>query len=122
MNSELLDQTPSHNLEAERAVIGGVLLKPSIFVDMNLDAMDFHDEQHQGIWRAWQTLAEDGGEGRGAFLGGDPLVFFEHLGVHVRRGGRAAGLERLDALVEAHHVLLDAGRSFSYLFKRLASC
>jgi len=43
--SELLDRLPPCNLDAERAVIGSVLLKPSVLETIGfLEASDFHGE------------------------------------------------------------------------------
>ncbi len=57
---ELLDKAPPQSMEAELAVIGCVLLKPDLFAGMNLDAVDFHAEEHQKIWRVFEGLARGG--------------------------------------------------------------
>jgi len=72
MNSEILDMPPPHSLEAERAVIGCVLLKPALFDGMNLEAVDFHAEEHRRIWRVFTELAQQG-------VGIDHLVVMDRL-------------------------------------------
>jgi replicative DNA helicase len=51
---------PPENLEAERAVLGSVLILPRCLDDVRLilSTDDFHNVGHQRIWRAMLTLSE----------------------------------------------------------------
>ena len=51
-------RSPPHNLEAERAVLGGVLIKPSVFdeVAMALQIDDFFLPAHREIFEAMLTI------------------------------------------------------------------
>jgi replicative DNA helicase len=54
---------PPHNLEAERSVLGAILLNNESFhkvVDVGLEARDFYREVHQKIFDALHALAERG--------------------------------------------------------------
>jgi len=59
---ELLDRLPPHNLEAEQAVLGALLLAPDSFavVAEFLKAEDFYGEGHREIYRVLRDLAESG--------------------------------------------------------------
>jgi replicative DNA helicase len=61
MNSNELN-TPIHNLEAEEAVIGAVLIDSESFFDVAqyINANDFHIVKHQWIWKAFETLHDNG--------------------------------------------------------------
>jgi len=86
MNSEILDQLPPQNIEAEQSVIGIVLLKPDMFGKMNLTATDFHAEKHQRIWRVCEGLAKQG-------VGIDHITIMDRLraedSTDEKRGGLA---------------------------------
>jgi replicative DNA helicase len=60
--AELLDRQPPCNLEAERAVLGSVLLKPDVCDDVVLIVRpeDFYDEGHQKLFAQMLKLHEEG--------------------------------------------------------------
>jgi replicative DNA helicase len=76
---------PPHNEEAERAVLGAVLLDPSVIEEVPLRAMDFYLDRHQVIFEACRELAADG----------QPVDIrtlqakLEHAGVFAQVGGLA---------------------------------
>lgn len=47
---------PPHNLEAEEAVIGSVLIDAAYYPDCNLKAEDFYIVKHRYIWEAFAQL------------------------------------------------------------------
>lgn len=51
---------PPNNVEAEQAVLGGLMLAPEMFdvVSEKLESRDFYRRDHQLIWQAMATLAE----------------------------------------------------------------
>lgn len=57
----LLRNVPPHNLDAEQAVLGGVLIKPSILdkLGVELRRVDFYDPRHQMVWEAMVGLWRD---------------------------------------------------------------
>ncbi len=59
---ELLDRIPPHNIEAEQAVLGALLLAPESFATVAeiLKPSDFYGEGHREIYRTLQELAEVG--------------------------------------------------------------
>jgi replicative DNA helicase len=59
---QLLDRQPPCNLEAERAVLGSILLKPDVCDDVVLlvRADDFYDEAHQKLFAHMLALHEEG--------------------------------------------------------------
>jgi replicative DNA helicase len=59
---ELLDRIPPHNLEAEQAVLGALLLAPDSFAAVAeiLRPEDFYGENHRQIYRVLADLAESG--------------------------------------------------------------
>lgn len=60
--AELLERQPPCNLEAERAVLGSVLLKPDVCDDVVLIIRpeDFYDEGHQKLFAHMLALHEEG--------------------------------------------------------------
>jgi replicative DNA helicase len=52
---------PIFSQEAEKAVLGSVLINPEIFKSIDLKDMDFYIDKHQEIWRAYQNIAVSGG-------------------------------------------------------------
>ena len=58
LSAMLLRNVPPHNLDAEQAVLGGVLIKPSILdkLGIELRRVDFYDPRHQMIWEAMADL------------------------------------------------------------------
>jgi replicative DNA helicase len=61
-NLELLDATPPHNLDAERGVLGSILLLSDCLDDVALivKADDFHDAHHALLYRRMLELYEKG--------------------------------------------------------------
>jgi replicative DNA helicase len=51
---------PPHNAEAERAVLGAILLDASVLEEIPLTAADFYLDRHQIIFDACRELAADG--------------------------------------------------------------
>ncbi|NQT40258.1 MAG: hypothetical protein HQ581_22385 [Planctomycetes bacterium] len=62
VSPELLDQLPPQDLEAERAVIGCILLKPSIMepVSKYLEPSDFYADRNQEMFFACAKLDYEG--------------------------------------------------------------
>jgi hypothetical protein len=58
--SEILDREPPHDGNAERGVLAGVLLKPELIGDVadELRPSDFHDVDHQKLFRAMLALRD----------------------------------------------------------------
>ncbi|MEL7638183.1 MAG: replicative DNA helicase [Solidesulfovibrio sp.] len=58
LSTMLLRNVPPHNREAEQAVLGGVLLKPSLLDKLvsELRRGDFYDPRHQLVWEAMAGL------------------------------------------------------------------
>jgi replicative DNA helicase len=52
----MLEATHTQNLQAERAVLGALLLKGSIPANLNLDPFDFTSHPHRCIYRAMQNV------------------------------------------------------------------
>jgi hypothetical protein len=54
-------RTPPHDLAAEQALLGAVILQPDLAPDLatHIDPADFYRPQHETIWRALQTIAGD---------------------------------------------------------------
>jgi replicative DNA helicase len=44
------------SVESEEAVLGSVIIQPSVFPTLNLQPRDFYIQRHQLIWRAFQDL------------------------------------------------------------------
>lgn len=59
---ELIERTPPHNLEAEQAVLGALLLVPDSFAVVSeiLRPEDFYGEGHREIYTALKEMAERG--------------------------------------------------------------
>jgi replicative DNA helicase len=49
-------KTPPHSLDAEQALIGGILLRPESLLDLEIPAEAFYVRQHRLIWTAILTL------------------------------------------------------------------
>ena len=60
--SEILDRTPPYNLDAERGVIGSLILDPTFFDDvlLKLRSDDFYDEAHQILFGQMAEMHNDG--------------------------------------------------------------
>jgi replicative DNA helicase len=52
---------PIYSQEAERAVLGSVLINPEIIKSLDLKDEDFYIEKHREIWRAYQDISLSGG-------------------------------------------------------------
>lgn len=72
---DLPTRLPHQNVDAERAVLGALLLAPKLAEDLalELDPTDFYRPQHETIWHAALTIAADPARTL------DPLTLAEHL-------------------------------------------
>jgi len=63
MDAELLDRMPPHDEEAEKAVLGSILLDPGRMADIEavITAKDFHVERNGRLFTAMRTLCRNGG-------------------------------------------------------------
>jgi hypothetical protein len=50
-----------YNLDAERDLLGSILVDPGVLGDVSLFLDDFHDRRHQLIWRAIDEVSKNGG-------------------------------------------------------------
>lgn len=94
------DRRVEATLEAERAVLGGLLVDPSRLDDVGeiLTAGDYYRDAHRLIWAAMQRVAADG-----AVL--DPLTVRAALGLELERAGGLGYLFALtDGVPKAAHV------------------
>lgn len=92
--SELLDRTPPHSLDAERSVLGSVLLQPELLSQIALEPTDFHADAHQHVWRAYQHTLE-----AGCALDETTLIeALRQLGTFERIGGRPYVFELVDCV------------------------
>ena len=80
-------KAPPFSLEAEQSVIGAVLLRPDVLLDMALASTEFYRKEHRIIWSAIQSLHES----RRAV---DVLTVSEEL-TECGKFGEAGGLEYL---------------------------
>jgi len=62
MNSEILDRLPPHDLDAEKAVLGSILVETSTLATIGpmLRPSDFYDPDHRRIFAHLVTLADGG--------------------------------------------------------------
>lgn len=62
MSDLFADRLPPHNHEAEQAVLGAILIEPSVLVSVNerLRAEDFYRQSHQRIFQVMNDLHEKG--------------------------------------------------------------
>jgi replicative DNA helicase len=62
VSAELLDRTPPHNLEAERGVLGSILLDTELLDDLALvlRAEDFYSDAHEKLFRHLLAVHEQG--------------------------------------------------------------
>jgi len=51
---------PIRSVEAERAVLGAVLISQELFKEIDLQADDFYLVEHQKIWQAFQQITVEG--------------------------------------------------------------
>ena len=101
VSSEILDRQPPRNLEAERAVLGSILLLPEVCDDVCLVIRpdDFYDEANQCIFDHVVRLHEEGGRI-------DPMLLMERLkssGQFEAIGGRAYIAEIAQTVATAAH-------------------
>ncbi|MEM1185246.1 MAG: replicative DNA helicase [Planctomycetota bacterium] len=85
------DARPPHSVEAERAVLGSLLLDPSVAADVSLAVEDFFGPSHRGLYEIMLELV--GGSG-----GIDPVVVWDRMQAV---GGFREGPEWLLELAEA---------------------
>ncbi|SFI69510.1 replicative DNA helicase [Thermoflavimicrobium dichotomicum] len=62
MSDLFADRLPPHNIEAEQAVLGAILIEPSVLLTVNerLRAEDFYRQSHQKLFQAINDLAQKG--------------------------------------------------------------
>lgn len=62
MSDLFADRLPPHNHEAEKAVLGAILLEPSVLITVNerLKAEDFYRQAHQRLYQVMNELSERG--------------------------------------------------------------
>lgn len=62
VTSEILDRLPPQDLNAEKAVLGSILLDPSVLDDVasTVKASDFYADANQKIYRRLQAMHDDG--------------------------------------------------------------
>lgn len=62
MSELFADRLPPHNHEAEQAVLGAILIEPSVLVSVNekLKAEDFYRQGHQRLFQVMNDLTEKG--------------------------------------------------------------
>lgn len=62
MSELFADRLPPHNHEAEQAVLGAILIEPSVLVSVNerLRAEDFYRQGHQRLFQVMNDLTEKG--------------------------------------------------------------
>ena len=51
------ERVPPHRLDAERAVLGSVLIRPSVLDELDLHEDEFFTPAHRAIWRAMREVA-----------------------------------------------------------------
>lgn len=93
-------RVPHYDLEAERALIGAVLIDPLILESLgHVRPEDLYAPEHQAIWRAFEALS-----GRA----------FEPVLVRAELEGQGAGEAAMQALTEAEASVLSAKRWEQY--------
>ena len=87
-------QPPPHNIGAEQAVLGAVMLSPAALGEVRqiLDGSEFYRPAHQVIWDAITGLADRGDPH-------DPLAVGAALGRELAKAGGAPYLHTLIAAV-----------------------
>lgn len=58
--NDVILKVPPHSIEAERSVLGAVLLKPECLDDITLSADEFYRSDHRTIFRAMRDCASKG--------------------------------------------------------------
>lgn len=103
INSEILDRLPPHSLDAEKGVLGSILLDPHLCdeVALVLRPDDFYADAHQKIYAHMQAMHDGGGRI-------DALLLVERLkqaGDFEAVGGNAYILEIAQSVPVAAHAL-----------------
>lgn len=62
MNDQFLDRIPPHSQEAEQAVLGSILIEPSVMISVQetLKAEDFYRQAHVRLYQVMSQLSERG--------------------------------------------------------------
>jgi hypothetical protein len=60
MSQAVTDRAPPHDLEAERGILGALLLQPSSLSGLTLTANDFHNPAHRTLFAAMLELKREG--------------------------------------------------------------
>jgi replicative DNA helicase len=77
-----MNQTPTHDIDAERSLLGAILLNYKVMYDMTLDPEDFYDVRHEKIFRLMRKKFVNGEAIDPVTLSGD-VLFKEIKGVSV---------------------------------------
>jgi len=60
VNSEILDRLPPHNVDAEKAVLGSIILDPRVLDDVALRSEDFYVSANGCLFSHLQSMRDDG--------------------------------------------------------------
>lgn len=92
---------PPQNLDAERGVLGSVMLMNEAIDEVDLQAGEFYDVRHQEVYTAIRKLWRDGIRGIDAITLGSELL---RTGRFEAAGGTSYLAELLDSVPHAAHV------------------
>lgn len=117
MNSRV----PPHNVEAEQAVLAGVMLDNSGFWRCDLREDDFYRFDHRIIWRALAALSEEGSPCDAVTIAEwleqeellDEAGGLAYIGAIVKASPGAANLEAYSRIVRERAGLREAVKAFS---------
>lgn len=98
-------RVPPNSIEAEKAVLGSILLRPESFLEVanTLEPQDFYKEAHASIYRSMQQL----------FNKGDPIDIVT-LTNHLKEQERLEAVGGLDYLVELTESILTTSGIIHY--------
>jgi len=57
-----IKSTETYDLDAEKALIGSILVYPELFHSIDIKPSDFYDDRHRHIWKAITIIGNDGGD------------------------------------------------------------
>ncbi len=100
--SEILDRCPPQNLDAERQVLGSILLDPSRIDDLEwLRPEDFYADAHSRLYRAMQAMTDSGRKLDASLL----LDYLQRGGELEQIGGHAYLAEIVQSVPVAAHAV-----------------